>query len=91
MRKCDNPSPKFGGNSCAGSDRQIMPCSLSDCPGKFSSKIRSCFILLQKEDSLIGESLFTFFCLFNICLSLSDDGNKIKYLKLKGNKNFSYL
>ena len=82
MRKCDNPSPKFGGNSCAGSDRQIMPCSLSDCPGKFSPKIRSCFILLQKEDSLMGESLFTF---------LSDDGNKIKYLKLKRNKNFSHL
>lgn len=34
MRKCDNPPPKFGGESCVGSDRQTMPCSLSDCPGK---------------------------------------------------------
>ena len=48
MRKCDNPSPKFGGNSCAGSDRQIMPCSLSDCPGKFSPKIRSCLICCKR-------------------------------------------
>ncbi|XP_074627228.1 uncharacterized protein LOC141885237 isoform X4 [Acropora palmata] len=32
MRKCDNPPPKFGGESCFGSDRQTMPCSLSDCP-----------------------------------------------------------
>ncbi|KAL9971012.1 hypothetical protein ACROYT_G023488 [Oculina patagonica] len=32
MRKCDNPPPKFGGESCVGSDRQTMPCSLSDCP-----------------------------------------------------------
>ena len=49
MRKCDNPSPKFGGNSCAGSDRQIMPCSLSDCPGKFSPKIRSFLICCKRE------------------------------------------
>ena len=34
MRKCDNPPPKYGGESCVGSDRQTMPCSLSDCPGK---------------------------------------------------------
>ena len=32
MRKCDNPPPKFGGENCPGSDRQTMPCSLSDCP-----------------------------------------------------------
>ncbi|XP_068700145.1 uncharacterized protein [Montipora foliosa] len=32
MRKCDNPPPRFGGESCVGSDRQTMPCSLSDCP-----------------------------------------------------------
>ena len=32
MRKCDNPPPKYGGESCVGSDRQTMPCSLSDCP-----------------------------------------------------------
>ncbi|XP_048581714.1 uncharacterized protein LOC5511228 isoform X2 [Nematostella vectensis] len=32
IRKCDNPAPRYGGAGCPGSDRQIMPCSLSDCP-----------------------------------------------------------
>ena len=31
----------------------------------------------------IGESLFYTFCLINICLSLSDDANKIKTLNIE--------
>ena len=31
----------------------------------------------------IGESLFTFFCLINICSSLSDEANKIKPLNIE--------
>lgn len=40
MRKCDNPPPKYGGESCMGSDRQTMPCSLSDCPGEWNWSLR---------------------------------------------------
>ena len=31
----------------------------------------------------IGKSLFTLFCLINICLSLSDNANKIKTLNIE--------
>ena len=34
MRRCENPAPKYDGDNCMGSDRQTMPCSLSDCPGE---------------------------------------------------------
>ena len=54
MRKCDNPPPKYGGESCVGSDRQIMPCSLSDCPGKLTMKIN------QKSDEL-SRQLLTYY------------------------------
>ncbi|XP_031556840.1 uncharacterized protein LOC116293538 isoform X2 [Actinia tenebrosa] len=32
MRLCNNPAPKYGGKGCPGTARELMPCSLSDCP-----------------------------------------------------------
>ena len=35
VRRCDSPSPRFGGRSCRGVDSERRPCKLIDCQGKF--------------------------------------------------------
>ena len=32
-RKCDSPSPKYGGDACEGFDQEAKPCDSDDCYG----------------------------------------------------------
>uniref|UniRef100_H2YTM4 Hemicentin 1 n=1 Tax=Ciona savignyi TaxID=51511 RepID=H2YTM4_CIOSA len=32
-RSCSNPTPRFGGRFCPGSDSDLQPCGLQSCPG----------------------------------------------------------
>ena len=48
---------------------------------------RACFTRMWRLD--VGESLFKLFA--SLCLSLSDDANKIKTLNIERQNSFSYL
>ena len=48
------------------------------------SQVRNCTVKsTPKQLQVIGESLLTLFALINICLSPSDDANKIGTLNIK--------
>ena len=32
-RKCDNPTPAYGGRNCSGDKRETRDCFLRNCPG----------------------------------------------------------
>lgn len=32
VRKCDNPSPKYGGDYCSGDDVEYRSCNMQKCP-----------------------------------------------------------
>ena len=32
-RKCDNPTPAYGGRNCSGDERETRGCFLRNCPG----------------------------------------------------------
>ena len=37
-RHCNNPSPKYCGESCEGPSRKKEPCNTHYCPSKFKTK-----------------------------------------------------
>ena len=62
---------------------RVLPCvSIIIC---FVHVLECVSIVLKKtvKEDAIGESLLTFFCLIIICLSLSDEANKITSLNIE--------
>lgn len=48
VRRCDNPSPKHGGQPCPGEERQTTICSTNvHCPGTLSVKAKISIIFIS--------------------------------------------
>ena len=57
--------------------RPVQPRSHGSLSFSLGTRLRP-VVHYTRDWVIIGESLFFTFCLINICLSLSDDANKIK-------------
>ena len=50
FRRCDSPSPQFGGRLCRGVKSERRPCKLTDCQGEFCDISNSSHVCVLTED-----------------------------------------